>query len=191
MTLGEQIVGYRKNHGYSQEELSHVSGISLRTIQRIEKGKVIPRGHTLKMLANSLLIKLSDLKTSNISRENEVVTKSRILNTLGLLVIVLPLASVSIQLIYWMKNKDIFSGHTQSHKVLSFQILWIIAVFIFFSLAHILTYTITGQSVYGHFPVRTIGYSVLLIANISVVIHTAFKLSLNAPVSLSRVPSMI
>lgn len=191
MTLGEQIIGYRKNRGYSQEGLSHVSGISLRTIQRIEKGKVIPRGHTLKVLADSLQIELYELKTSDVPRENEVVTKARILNTLGLLVIVLPLASVSIQVIYWMKNKDLFSGHTQSQKVLSFQILWIIVVFIFFSLVHILTYTITGQSVYGHFPVRTTGYSVLLIANISVIIHTAFKLNLNAPVLLSRVPSLI
>jgi transcriptional regulator with XRE-family HTH domain len=191
LTLGEQIVGYRKNHGYSQEELSHLSGISLRTIQRIEKGEVNPRGHTLKALAESLRIELYDLKTEDVSPDNQIATKIRTLNTLGLLVILLPLVSTLIQVIYWAKNKHLLSSHSAARKVLSFQILWIIMVLIFFSMVHILTYSITGQSAYGHFPVRTTGYAILLLANISIILHTAFKLNRNLPVLLSGVPSLI
>jgi len=191
LTLGEQIVVYRKNHGYSQDELSHISGISLRTIQRIEKGEVNPRGHTLKTLAESLQVELDDLKTKDVAPDNQIATKLHTLNTLGLLVILLPLLSFLIQVIYLAKNKHLLSIHSVARKILSFQILWIIMVFIFLSMVHILTYSITGQNVYGHFPVRTTGYLILLFANISIILHTAFKLNRNLPVLLSRVPSLI
>lgn len=191
MTLGKQIVGYRKNHGYSQEELSHISGISLRTIQRIEKGEVNPRGHTLKALAESLQVELNDLKTEDVSPDSQITTKIRTLNTLGLLVIVLPLVSTLIQVTYWAKNKHFLSSHSAARKVLSFQILWVIIVFVFYSMVHILTYSITGQNVYGHFPVRSTGYVILLLANISIILHTAFKLNRNLPVLLSGVPSLV
>lgn len=185
---------YRKNRGYSQEELSHISGISLRTIQRIEKGEVKPRGHTLKALARSLGIELHDLKTEDISPKNQVSAKTRTLNTLGLLVILLPLVSTLIQVIYWTKNKHILSSHSAAEKVLSIQFLWIMLVLIFFSMVHILIYAITGQSSYGHFPFRTTCYAILLIANTIIVLHTAFKLNRNPnnlPAFLSRVPSLI
>ncbi|MEQ8412874.1 MAG: helix-turn-helix domain-containing protein [Imperialibacter sp.] len=191
MTTGEQIVGARKSQGYSQEELSHVSGISLRTIQRIEKGEVNPRGYTLKTLAQSLKIELRDLTTQDVSTDDKAASKIRSLNTLGLLVILFPLVSALIQIVYWTKNKHLLSSRPASRKVLSFQILWIVVVLIFFSLVQILTYSITGQSVYGHFPVRTTGYLVLLLANISVILYTASKLNRNSPVLLSGVPSLV
>ena len=39
----------RERHNLTQEELSEKSGISVRTIQRIESGTE-PKGHTLKIL---------------------------------------------------------------------------------------------------------------------------------------------
>jgi len=44
----------RKELGYTQQEVSDITKISLRSIQRIEKGAVMPRMHTLKALAESL-----------------------------------------------------------------------------------------------------------------------------------------
>ena len=40
--------------GYTQKELSEISNISVRTIQRIENGDIIPRSYTLKTLAEVL-----------------------------------------------------------------------------------------------------------------------------------------
>lgn len=37
--------------GYTQKELSELSNISVRSIQRIENGEIIPRTYTLKTLA--------------------------------------------------------------------------------------------------------------------------------------------
>lgn len=44
----------RTTKGYTQKELSQISKISLRSIQRIENGEVVPRMHTLKTLAACL-----------------------------------------------------------------------------------------------------------------------------------------
>ncbi len=191
LNLGEQIANYRKNLKYSQEELSQFSGISLRTIQRIEKGAVSPRGYTLRALAKSLKIDLNDLKTERVSPDVEIAKKVRILNTLGLLVILFPLLSTLFQVIYWNKNKHLLASHSPSKKVVSFQILWGIVVLISMSLIQILTYIITSQSVYGHFPIRMTVYVILLLTNIFVIVHSAIKLNKNSTVLLHRVPSLI
>ena len=50
----------REKLNLTQEELSDKSGISVRTIQRIESGND-PKGHTLKILAKTLEIKENEL----------------------------------------------------------------------------------------------------------------------------------
>ena len=40
--------------GYTQKELSELSNISVRSIQRIENGEILPRSYTLKTLAEIL-----------------------------------------------------------------------------------------------------------------------------------------
>lgn len=49
--LAQRIKSLRNRKGFSQEELSEKSGLSLRTIQRIENGETEPRGDSLKRLA--------------------------------------------------------------------------------------------------------------------------------------------
>lgn len=191
MNIGEQIASYRKKHGYSQEELSQVSGISLRTIQRIEKGTVHPRGYTIRALSESLKIELSELKSNIVPTKNEVAKKAHTLNLLGLLVILFPIVSIFLQVIYWIKNKHFLSNHLPSRKVLSFQILWIFVVIISILLIHPLTNLITGQSIYGTFPIRMTVYVILLLTNIFVIWHTALKLSKDSPILIQNVPSVI
>tara|TARA_A100000171_G_scaffold52542_1_gene71468 strand:- start:7594 stop:7998 length:405 start_codon:yes stop_codon:yes gene_type:complete len=52
--IANTVKKYRIAMGYTQQELADVSNISLRSIQRIEKGQVTPRMHTLKVLAKHL-----------------------------------------------------------------------------------------------------------------------------------------
>ena len=49
--LAQKVETLRNRKGYSQEELSDKTGLSLRTIQRIENGETEPRGDSLKRLA--------------------------------------------------------------------------------------------------------------------------------------------
>ena len=50
----EKIKHFRKENGWSQEVLAKASGLSLRTIQRIESTEVTPRSYTLKLIFKAL-----------------------------------------------------------------------------------------------------------------------------------------
>ena len=52
--IADIVKGRRTSKGYTQKELSDITKISLRSIQRIENGEVVPRMYTLKTLAESL-----------------------------------------------------------------------------------------------------------------------------------------
>jgi transcriptional regulator with XRE-family HTH domain len=55
----------RLSKGLTQKELSEKSHISIRSIQRIENGELIPRGHTLRTLAQILGLSFEDfMKTT-------------------------------------------------------------------------------------------------------------------------------
>lgn len=138
-----------------------------------------------------LKIELSELTADTVPSKSEVVKKAQILNTLGLLVIFFPIISTFFQVIYLIKNKHYLSNHEPIRKVVSFQMLWIFVVIISFFLIHLLTYLITGQSVYGTFPIRITVYVMFLLTNIFVIFHTAIKLSKGSPILLRNVPSLI
>ncbi|WP_028122396.1 helix-turn-helix domain-containing protein [Epilithonimonas tenax] len=67
----------REEKNLTQEELAEKSGLSVRTIQRIEAGTA-PKGYTLKTLASALDISEKDLSVSSIARE-EIKTEEPIL----------------------------------------------------------------------------------------------------------------
>lgn len=58
----------REKQNLTQEELAEKSGLSVRTIQRIEAGTE-PKGYTLKTLASSLNVSVSELLILNIKEE--------------------------------------------------------------------------------------------------------------------------
>lgn len=57
----KKIKELRLAKGMSQEELAAATGISLRTIQRIEQEQVVPRAYSLKKIALALDINFDDL----------------------------------------------------------------------------------------------------------------------------------
>jgi transcriptional regulator with XRE-family HTH domain len=61
MFSAARIQALRKSKGYSQELLAEQSGVSLRTIQRVEQGETVPRGHTVQALATALKVPLEAL----------------------------------------------------------------------------------------------------------------------------------
>lgn len=62
----------REKRNLTQEELAEKSGISVRTIQRIEAGTT-PKGYTLKTLAESLDVSEKDLLASKTIKEEIVI----------------------------------------------------------------------------------------------------------------------
>lgn len=187
-SISQTIVAQRKKKHLSQEELAHQSGISLRTIQRIEKGTVNPHGHTLKTLAAALELDLSTLETNNAENHSGTL---RTLNAIGLLVIIAPLIHLFIQLIYWRLKKVNAESDQMSRKVISFQIIWLLTTLFTFVLIHVISYLIAGQSVIGHFPYRLTTYIFLLILNAGIVANTAIHLNKNQDQILGWVPPLV
>ncbi|RYY66518.1 MAG: XRE family transcriptional regulator [Chitinophagaceae bacterium] len=54
MELSQVLQDHRKRKGLTQEELAERSGVTVRTIQRIEGGETVPRAYTLKAIAGAL-----------------------------------------------------------------------------------------------------------------------------------------
>lgn len=65
----------REKQNLTQEELAEMSGLSVRTIQRIEAG-IKPKGYTLKTLAATLDISENDLVTTVIPTEEPIAENS-------------------------------------------------------------------------------------------------------------------
>lgn len=63
--LAERLIYQRKLKGLSQEQLADQTSVTVRTIQRIEKGEVTPHLRTVKLLAAVLDIEVDDLLQLN------------------------------------------------------------------------------------------------------------------------------
>ena len=61
MDLGEKIRERRKSQHYSQKELAEKTGLTLRTIQRIENNEVSPSLHSLRVIGEVLQTDFSSL----------------------------------------------------------------------------------------------------------------------------------
>lgn len=135
----------RETKNLTQEELSEKSGISVRTIQRIEAG-TIPKGHTLKVLAKTLDILEKELlineqkneaisvviNAQNTESESELdYSKIKLINLSSILFIIFPPLNILVPLIlsYFLKQKN----HLTT-QIVSLQILWTILAPIFFFL---------------------------------------------------------
>ncbi len=64
--LGQHILALRQQKGLTQEELVAQCNISVRTIQRIEAGEVLPRTYTVKTILSALGEDFEDFAESNV-----------------------------------------------------------------------------------------------------------------------------
>lgn len=59
--IAKHLRNERLAKGLTQQELADQSGLSLRSVQRIENAEVVPRIHTLKMICTVLNVSYDDL----------------------------------------------------------------------------------------------------------------------------------
>ena len=59
--ISQLVKDSRITKGYTQQQLADFAGISLRSVQRIENGEVLPRLYTLKILAAHLNFPVEEL----------------------------------------------------------------------------------------------------------------------------------
>ena len=100
--LAIKIKNLRNRKGFTQEQLSEESKLSLRTIQRIEKGESIPRGDTLVKLTQALGVTPDDLLEWEIPEDNGYL---QLLNWSSLSFIFNPILGIVLPLVMWMAKE--------------------------------------------------------------------------------------
>ena len=138
----KKIKELRIKNAYSQEKLAEVSGLTLRTIQRIENEETVPHGDTLKRIASVFGVP-SELFVNTPKQEDESIITLLNLAQLGFLLF--PPFGIVLPLIIWLKKKEKIDNVEKVGKtILNFQISWniiliILIVFFFVGIASIQT----------------------------------------------------
>ncbi len=123
-SLGKNLIYQRKLKGYSQADLSAKTEVTVRTIQRIEKGDVNPHLQTIKLLASALDIEVDDLLHLDNPKEEAIQKKwLLLLHSTPLLGFVLPFCNVLFPLFLWIHKREdnpIYDKH--GVQIVNFQI---------------------------------------------------------------------
>ena len=114
----------------TQDELAKISGLSVRTIQRIEAGAT-PRGHSLTALSLAL-----DMPKEQLTENEGVLSVNykliKLINLSSLPFVFIPIANIAVPLLimYWRKEVN-----ELTKQVVSVQIIWTILTAVVFLLS--------------------------------------------------------
>ncbi len=130
LNLAQKVKDLRNRKGISQENLAEESGLSLRTIQRIENNETVPRGDTLKRLSIALGTSPDEIVDWKIQEDQNYLTLMS-LSALGFLFF--PLLGIIIPLTMWIFKKDKLKNVNELGKsMLNFQISWTLLLFLYY-----------------------------------------------------------
>ncbi|WP_191860075.1 helix-turn-helix domain-containing protein [Hanstruepera ponticola] len=125
--LALRVKELRNQKGMSQEFLAEESGLSLRTIQRIEKGESNPTGESLKRLANALKVNPDELIDWSIKEDKKYLT---FMNLSALTFLFFPLLGILIPFILWTSRKGKIKNINKLGKdLINFEITWTLLLF--------------------------------------------------------------
>jgi transcriptional regulator with XRE-family HTH domain len=128
--LAKRVKELRRKNGLSQEVLTENSGLSLRTIQRIENGETQPTGDTLKRIAKALNVTPNELVDWAIVEDKGFL---KALNLSALTFLFFPLLGILVPLIMWISKKDKLKDLNKiGRDVINFEITWTILLFLGF-----------------------------------------------------------
>ena len=176
--LAKRVKELRKRKGLSQEELTENSGLSLRTIQRIENGETEPTGETLRRMASALKVNPDELIDWTIKEDIKFL---EFLNLSALTFIFFPVLGIIVPLIMWVSKKDKIKDINKIAKgVINFQITWSILIFLFPILVFIIR-VLTNQPKDGKAillgPALVIVYLIFMyLLNIIFIIFNTFRI---------------
>ncbi|UGU18101.1 DUF4870 domain-containing protein [Sinomicrobium kalidii] len=125
--LGNIVKNLRRSQGVSQELLAEESGLSIRIIQRIEKGETTPNGDTCRKLSDALKVTPNELMNWKQIEDIDFLKK---LNLSALTFIFFPLLGILVPSLVWISKKDkIKDLDIVAKKLINFEITWTILFF--------------------------------------------------------------
>ncbi len=90
--LAELVRTNRNKMNLTQQELADLTGISLRSIQRIEHSEVVPRDYTIKTLAKQLDFQLENMRVDHSSERSVLNHQQKLIASIGLCLVITILA---------------------------------------------------------------------------------------------------
>ena len=129
---------HREKIGATQADLAEKTGLSLRTIQRLETNIKAPKGHTLKVLAD-----VFDLPPAELQKEFHSLNHSKSSDNLSIKLINLsalafagiPFGNIILPVIIWSKKRESKVIDEVGRRIINFQVLWSIMLCVLLSIS--------------------------------------------------------
>lgn len=149
---------HRKKRGYSQAELSEITNVTVRTIQRIENDEVNPHLKTVKLLATALDVDVDELLVLDNPKEETIQKKwLLLLHCTPVLGLTIPLCNILIPLFIWIHKREdnpVYDRHGRA--IVNFHITMTILL----ALAFVALVTIKGYGFF--FFITVIPYTIIV-----------------------------
>jgi len=174
MSIIKQI---REKSGLTQIDLSKKTGLSLRTIQRLDISDNVPKGHTLKVLSEVFNLEplVFQKKIRSIQANNALETLSvKYINLSVLAFLGIPFGNIVLPLLMWGNKRKSKLVDEAGRKIINVQILWSILLCLFLSISPFINVVIASS-----FPLILMVLFIAVIINIIVVATTAMALQRN------------
>jgi len=193
LTIADRLKYFRRINCLSQEKLAETSGISIRTIQRIEEGKSVGSGYTISVLAKTLNINSTDL-INPVSQNSLPITnkasKLKILNLSAMAILLIPFANILIPACIYWKNRDDEKIKDIGSKIISFQIFWTLATLLISIVVPALLLLLFSTLRTGSIPLFIPIYFISVFFNIYCIIQFAIKINKQLPI-LQKTPNIL
>lgn len=178
----------REKSGYTQESLAKKSGLSLRTIQRLEASAEAPKGHTLNVLSDVFNVEPTVLQEEfkSVKRAKESDRSSlKLINLSVLAFFLFPFGNIILPYIVWRKRSESKSVLEVGRKIIDFQILWTIVLCFLLCVSPFINLSLPSS-----IPLILIVFFIALTVNLIVIVVTAHSINhgnldfLNLPIRL-------
>ncbi|GGI57667.1 helix-turn-helix domain-containing protein [Winogradskyella haliclonae] len=181
------IKNIREKSGYTQVELAKQTGLSLRTIQRLESSNKEPKGYTLMVLSKKFNMEPSALSAQFKIIESEHESEKTSIQLINLSIISfigIPFGNIIFPIILWYRNRKSKFVDEIGRRIINFQIIWWIVLSLLLCLSPIISRKFLSNT-------QIILYVLFAcyVFNIVIVCITAIKLKrndysfLNVPIS--------
>ena len=165
----------REQQHLTQQELSERSGVSVRTIQRIESGTE-PKGQTLKILAATLNVKEAELLEKTETPVGENFTLIKIINFSSLPVTIFPPANILLPLLIMFLSKQ---SNSLTRQIVNLQIFWSICAFIIFMLFNFMRSSFSWSN-----DSTLVMMIMLILSNVFIILRNAAEIDKNQRLSI-------
>jgi transcriptional regulator with XRE-family HTH domain len=126
--FSERIKQLRIERGFSQSDLAEKTGLTTRSIQRLEKGENQARGDTVDRLARAFEVKRESLLVKTLA---DSLLFQIILSLSPLVFLINPLLGVVLPFFLWLVGrKRILNVDSIGRRVMNFQISWVLIYYV-------------------------------------------------------------